>query len=58
MSRLPVNIVVGFCVIGGTFVPLRNPIGDKNRVNQLCCDKELKYRFIDLIADSASEEIS
>jgi len=53
-----VNIVVGFCVIGGTFVPLRNPIGDKNRVNQLCCDKELKYRFIDLIADSASEEIS
>jgi len=53
-----VNIVAGFCVIGRIFVPLSNPIGDQNSVNQLCCDKELKYRFIDLIADSASEEIS
>jgi hypothetical protein len=53
-----VNIVVGFCVIGRTFVHLSNPIGDQNSVDQLCCDKELKYRFIDLIADLAYEEVS
>ena len=58
MFHLSVNIVAGLCVIGRIFVPLSNPIGDQNSVNQLCCDKELKYRFIDLIADLAYEEIS